>query len=50
MLDILSIPDEVRRLGHTYGHRVLKRSDGKPTAELAVRFGLKRSDKEVLKR
>lgn len=45
MLDILSIPDEVRRLGQAYSHKVLARSDGRPPAELAARFELKRAEK-----
>lgn len=45
MLDILSIPDEVRGLGQVYAHEILSRSDGKPSAELAARFELKRSEK-----
>ncbi|WP_168166158.1 histidine utilization repressor [Bosea sp. PAMC 26642] len=47
MLDILSIPDEVRRLGQAYAFDVLSRRDGRPTAEVALRFGLKRSDNIV---
>ncbi|PTM39154.1 histidine utilization repressor [Bosea sp. 124] len=45
MLDILSIPEEVERLGQRYGHEVLMREDGRVSAELALRFGLKRSEK-----
>lgn len=45
MLDILSIPEEVGRLGQTYSYDVLSRSDGRPDAEAAERFGLKRSDR-----
>jgi GntR family histidine utilization transcriptional repressor len=44
MLDILSIPEEVRRLGQSYGYEILARTDGRPTPALAGRFGLKRSD------
>ncbi|WP_439497196.1 UTRA domain-containing protein [Bosea sp. (in: a-proteobacteria)] len=44
MLDILSIPDEVRRLGQDYAFEILARRDGRPSAELAARFALKRSD------
>lgn len=45
MLDILSIPDEVRSLGHAYSHQILSRRDGRPSQEVAARFELKRSDK-----
>lgn len=45
MLDILSIPEEVQRLGQRYGYEVLSREDGRPSAELALRFGLKRGEK-----
>ena len=31
MLDILSIPDEVRRLGQSYAYEILSRQDGRPT-------------------
>jgi GntR family histidine utilization transcriptional repressor len=44
MLDIPSIPDEVRRLGQSYAYKILARSDGKPSAELADRFALKRAE------
>lgn len=44
MLDILSIPDEVRRLGQDYAFEILARRDGRPSAELAARFALKRSE------
>lgn len=44
MLDILSIPDEVRRLGQDYAFEILSRRDGRPSAELAARFALKRSE------
>jgi GntR family histidine utilization transcriptional repressor len=44
MLDILSIPDEVRRLGQSYSHDLLSRRDGRPTAEVAALFALKRGD------
>jgi GntR family histidine utilization transcriptional repressor len=47
MLDILSIPDEVERLGQRYDYEVLSRADGRPSAELAIRFGLKRGEKVV---
>lgn len=47
MLDILSIPDEVERLGQRYDYEVLSRADGRPPAELAMRFGLKRGEKVV---
>lgn len=30
MLDILSIPDEVRGLGQTYAYEILSRRDGRP--------------------
>lgn len=43
MLDILSIPDEVRRLGQVYAYEILSRRDGRPTAALAARFALQRS-------
>jgi GntR family histidine utilization transcriptional repressor len=45
MLDILSIPQEVERLGQRYEHEVLSREDGRPSAELAIRFGLKRGER-----
>lgn len=45
MLDIPSIPEEVRRLGQAYAHEVLARTDGRPAPEVAELFGLKRSDK-----
>ena len=45
MLDILSIPQEVERLGQRYEHEVLSREDGRPFAELAIRFGLKRGER-----
>lgn len=45
MLDILSIPEEVEKLGQRYDYEVLSREDGRPSAELAVRFGLKRGEK-----
>ncbi|MCO5089408.1 UTRA domain-containing protein [Bosea sp. (in: a-proteobacteria)] len=44
MLDIPSIPEEVRRLGQAYTHEVLSRRDGRPTSALAGLFGLKRTD------
>jgi len=44
MLDILSIPDEVRRLGQSYAFEILSRRDGKPSAELAALFELKRTE------
>ncbi len=47
MLDILSIPDEVRRLGQAYGYEILLRRDGRPSVELAARFALKRSEPVV---
>lgn len=47
MLDILSIPQEVEKLGLPYDHAVLARRDGRPSVELALRFGLKRSEKVV---
>jgi GntR family histidine utilization transcriptional repressor len=43
MLDILSIPDEVRRLGRTYAYEILSRQDGRPSAGIAARFELKRT-------
>lgn len=43
MLDILSIPDEVRRLGQDYSFEILSRRDGKPIPEVAASFELKRS-------
>lgn len=43
MFDILSIPDEVRRLGQDYSFEILSRSDGRPGAEVAQRFAIKRS-------
>ncbi|POR49520.1 histidine utilization repressor [Bosea psychrotolerans] len=45
MLDILSIPDEVRGLGQAYAYEVLSRRDGRPSVELASQFGLKRSER-----
>ncbi|MGX5735663.1 UTRA domain-containing protein [Bosea thiooxidans] len=45
MFDILSIPEEVRRLGQHYAYAVLSRSDGRPSAEVAERFGIKRSER-----
>jgi GntR family histidine utilization transcriptional repressor len=45
MLDILSIPEEVKRLGQRYAYEVLSRRDGRPSVELAALFGLKRSEK-----
>lgn len=45
MLDILSIPEEVEQLGQAYSYDVLARGDGRPAAEVAERFGLRRSDK-----
>lgn len=44
MLDILSIPDEVRRLGQDYAFEILSRRDGKPTPEVAALFELKRAE------
>jgi GntR family histidine utilization transcriptional repressor len=44
MFDILSIPDEVRRLGQGYGFDVLSRHDGRPNAAVASRFAIKRTD------
>jgi GntR family transcriptional regulator, histidine utilization repressor len=43
MLDILSIPQEVRELGQAYSYRILQRSNGKAPRELAARFELARS-------
>lgn len=40
MLDILSIPEEVGRLGQLYAFRLLDRRQGKASRELATRFGL----------
>ncbi len=45
MFDILSIPEEIQRLGQGYGYEVLARSAGKVSPEVAERFGLKRADK-----
>ena len=45
MLDILSIPQEVEKLGQAYAYEILSRSDGKPAPDIAERFGLKRSEK-----
>lgn len=45
MLDILSIPQEVERLGQHYEHEVLSHENGRPSAELALRFGLKRGER-----
>ncbi len=47
MFDILSIPDEVRSLGQVYAFEILSRCEGRPDAELAERFGLKRSQAVV---
>lgn len=44
MLDILSIPEEVRQLGQDYAFEILSRRDGKPSQELAASFELKRSE------
>lgn len=44
MLDILSIPDEVRRLGQDYAFEILSRRDGKPIPEVAALFELKRTE------
>lgn len=43
MLDILSIPEEVREHGHTYSYRILQRRDGRASREIAARFDLARS-------
>jgi GntR family histidine utilization transcriptional repressor len=43
MLDILSIPDEVRRLGQTYAYEILSRHDGRPVVQVADRFAIKRA-------
>lgn len=47
MLDILSIPEEVERLGQAYAYDVLSRCDGRLEQDVAERFGLKRSDKVI---
>ncbi|WP_420103010.1 UTRA domain-containing protein [Bosea sp. (in: a-proteobacteria)] len=47
MFDILSIPEEVAKLGQAYGYEVLERTDGRPSPELTERFGLRRSEKVV---
>ncbi|KPF68085.1 hypothetical protein IP69_11850 [Bosea sp. AAP35] len=47
MLDILSIPAEVEKLGRRYDYTVLSRANGRPTAELSLRFGLKRGEKII---
>lgn len=47
MFDILSIPEEVERLGQLYAHEILSRGTGKVSPEIAERFGLKRGDKVV---
>jgi GntR family histidine utilization transcriptional repressor len=44
MLDILSIPDEVRRLGQDYAFEILSRRDGRPLPEVAALFELKRGE------
>lgn len=44
MLDILSIPDEVRQLGQDYSFEILSRRDGRPSPEVAAGFELKRSE------
>ena len=43
MLDIPSIPDEVRGLGHAYSHEILSRELGRPSQDVATRFDIKRS-------
>ncbi|CAN7306166.1 histidine utilization repressor [Bosea sp. LjRoot90] len=43
MLDILSIPQEVRELGQAYSYLILQRRDGKAQREVAARFELGRS-------
>jgi GntR family histidine utilization transcriptional repressor len=43
MLDILSIPQEVRELGQAYSYRILQRRDGRAQREIAARFELGRS-------
>lgn len=45
MLDIPSIPDEVKQLGQDYGYEILSREEGRPSAEVAERFGLKRGER-----
>ena len=47
MFDILSIPDEVRRLGKTYSHEILSRQDGGASNTVRDRFGLGRAAKIV---
>ncbi len=47
MFDILSIPDEVRQLGQEYAFEILSRHDGQPSARLAERFGIGRTDAVV---
>lgn len=42
MLDILSIPEEVRKLGQAYSYDILSRQDGRPSVEVADRFAIKR--------
>jgi GntR family histidine utilization transcriptional repressor len=43
MLDILSIPDEVRRLRQDYSYAILQRRDGKAQRPLVARFELGRA-------
>jgi GntR family histidine utilization transcriptional repressor len=43
MLDILSIPEEVRALGQAYSYSILQRRDGKTSRDLAARFELGRA-------
>lgn len=47
MFDILSIPDEVRRLGKAYSHEILSRHDGRAADAVRDRFGLGRTAKVV---
>ena len=47
MLDILSIPDEVRQLGQNYSFRILGRSNGRASRELCDRFALPKASQVV---
>lgn len=47
MFDILSIPDEVRRLGKAYSYEVLHRRDGRAVESVRKRFALARNETTV---
>ncbi len=44
MLNILSIPEEVRKRGKSHSFEILSRRDGRATAEVAARFGIDRAE------